>query len=125
MFVRCSGDPKCSTIPHDRGKMQTTDRMQKLQSMLEKDPADPFLYFALGMEHKKAGNTAEAVAWFNKTLEKDPGYCVAYHQAALAYEDGGDIEAAKRTYGEGIAVARAKGDNHAADEMEAALSMIG
>jgi Tfp pilus assembly protein PilF len=103
---------------------QTTDRMQKLQSMLEKDAADPFLLFAMGMEHKKAGNTADAVTWFRKTLEKDPGYCVAYHQAALAYEDGGDVEAAKRTYHEGIAAARKKGDNHAADEMEAALSMI-
>jgi Tfp pilus assembly protein PilF len=104
--------------------MQTTDRMHKLKAMLEKDAADPFLHFAMGMEHKKAGNTTEAVTWFNKTLEKDPGYCVAYHQAALAYEDGGDIDAAKRTYHEGIAAARKKGDNHAADEMEAALSMI-
>ena len=101
-----------------------TDRMQKLQSMLEKDPSDPFLYFAMGMEHKKAGDTNEAIAAFTKTLEKDPGYCVAYHQAALTYEDAGDMEAAKRTYHDGIAAARKKGDNHAADEMEAALSMI-
>ena len=75
--------------------MQTTDRMQKLLSMLEKDPGDPFLHFALGMEHKKARNTDEAIASFNKTLEKDPGYCVAYHQAALTYEDAGDVESAK------------------------------
>ena len=104
--------------------MQTTDRMQKLQSMLDKDASDPFLTFAMGMEHKKVHNTAEAVAWFKKTLEKDPGYCVAYHQEALAYEDAGDTDAAKRSYHEGIAAARAKGDHHAADEMQAALSMI-
>jgi Tfp pilus assembly protein PilF len=78
----------------------------------------------MGMEHKKARNTPEAIAWFRKTIEKDPGYCVAYHQAALAYEDGGDLDAARRTYLEGIAAARNKGDNHAAEEMEAALSMI-
>ena len=104
--------------------MPTTDRLQKLQQMLEKDPADPFLHFALGMEHKKSGNTAAAIASFDKTLEKDPGYCVAYHQAALTYEDAGDIEAAKNKYHQGIAAARKKGDHHAADEMEAALSMI-
>ena len=102
----------------------TTERMQKLQSMLDKDGGDPFLLFALGMEHKKLGNTAEAVQWFNKTLEKDPGYCVAYHQAALTHEDAGDIDAAKRTYHQGIDAARKKGDHHAADEMQAALSMI-
>ena len=104
--------------------MPTTERMQKLQAMLDKDATDPFLLFAMGMEHKKLGNTADAVAWFRKTLDKDPGYCVAYHQAALAYEDGGDIESARRTFAEGIKAAREKGDHHAADEMEAALSMI-
>jgi Tfp pilus assembly protein PilF len=104
--------------------MPTTDRLQKLQQMLEKDPADPFLHFAVGMEHKKARNTADAIAAFTQTLEKDPGYCVAYHQAALTYEDAGDIESAKRTYHDGIAAARKKGDHHAAEEMEAALSMI-
>jgi Tfp pilus assembly protein PilF len=98
--------------------------MTKLTAMLEKDATDPFLLFAMGMEHKKLKQTAEAVQWFNKTIERDPGYCVAYHQAALAYEDAGDVESAKRTYHEGIDVARKKGDHHAADEMAAALSMI-
>ena len=79
---------------------------------------------AMGMEHKKLKQTPQAVEWFKKTLEKDPGYCVAYHQAALAYEDSGEVELARATYREGISVARKKGDNHAAEEMEAALSMI-
>src|SRR5438874_911471 len=41
--------------------MQTSERMQKLETMLAKDSSDPFLLFAMGMEHKKLGNTAEAV----------------------------------------------------------------
>lgn len=101
-----------------------TDRMQKLAAMLEKNPADAFLYYAMGMEYKKLNQTAQAVEWFYRTLEKDPGFCVAYHQAALAYEGGGDLESARKTYRDGIAVARKKGDHHAAEEMEAALSMI-
>jgi Tfp pilus assembly protein PilF len=104
--------------------MQTSERMQKLETMLAKDSSDPFLLFAMGMEHKKLGNTAAAVDWFRKTLEKDPGYCVAYHQSALTFEDAGDFESAKRAYREGIEVARKKGDHHAADEMQAALSLI-
>lgn len=104
--------------------METTDRMRKLLGMIEKDAGDPFLLFAVGMEHKKLGQTAEAVEWFRKTLAKDPGYCVAYHQAALAYEDAGEMDRAKQLYREGIDVARKKGDDHAAGEMEAALSMI-
>ena len=104
--------------------MQTTDRMQKLQAMLDKDGNDPFLPFALGMEHKKLRQTQAAVEWFAKALARDPGYCVAYHQSALAWEEAGDLEAAKKAYRQGIAVARGKGDHHAAEEMEAALSMI-
>jgi Flp pilus assembly protein TadD len=104
--------------------MQTTDRMQKLTAMLEKDGEDPFLPFALGMEHKKLRQTESAVEWFRRALERDPGYCVAYHQTALAYEEAGNLESAKRAYRDGIAVARQKGDQHAADEMAAALSMI-
>jgi tetratricopeptide (TPR) repeat protein len=104
--------------------MATTERMEKLRGMLERDAGDPFLLFAMGMEHKKLGQTADAVEWFRKTLAKDPGYAAAYHQAALAHEDAGNIDEAKRFYREGIGVARKKGDEHAAGEMEAALSMI-
>ena len=32
-----------------------TDRMQKLQSMLQRDPNDTFLLYAIALEHKKAG----------------------------------------------------------------------
>ena len=103
---------------------QTTDRMDKLRAMLERDTADPFLLFAMAMEHNKLRQTAEALDWFQKTIAKDPGYAVAYHQAALTCEDAGDIEQAKRLYREGIAAARKKGDDHAAGEMEAALSLI-
>jgi tetratricopeptide (TPR) repeat protein len=104
--------------------MQTTDRLTKLTAMVDKTPADPFLHFAIAMEHKKLKQTTDAIRWFESTLEKDPGYCVAYHQAALTYEDAGDLDSAKKTYRDGIAAARKKGDHHAAEEMEAALSMI-
>jgi Flp pilus assembly protein TadD len=101
-----------------------TDRIQKLTTLLAKTPGDPFLLFAMGMEHKKLKQTAQAVEWFRKTLAADPGYCVAYHQEALAHEDAGDLDSARRVYREGIVVAREKGDHHAADEMQGALSMI-
>ena len=52
--------------------METTERMQKLQGMIDKDGGgDPFLLFAMGMEHKKLKQTPQAVEWFKKTLEKE------------------------------------------------------
>ena len=102
----------------------TSERLQKLHVMLEKEPNDAFLLYAIALEHKKLGNTSDALVFFQKTLDRDPGYCVAYHQRGLTYEEAGDEEAAKIAYREGIAKATQKGDRHAASEMQAALSMI-
>jgi Tfp pilus assembly protein PilF len=103
---------------------QPSDRLTKLHALLERDPNDTFLIYAIALEHKKAGAHTAAMQWFDRVIEKDPGYSVAYHQAALTHEDAGDIAAAKQMYHRGIAAAHKKGDHHAAEEMQAALSMI-
>ena len=101
-----------------------SERMQKLTALLERDPNDSFLLYAIALEHKKAGEHAAALDWFDRVIAKDPGYSVAYHQAALTHEAAGDIAGAKTAYHSGIAAAEKKGDHHAADEMRGALSMI-
>lgn len=98
--------------------------MQKLQAMLDKSPQDTFLLYGLGMEHKKMGDSARAVEYFDRVIQIDPGYCYAYHQRGLVHESTGDLEAARRSYREGIAAAGRKGDAHAGEEIAAALSMI-
>ena len=103
---------------------QPSERMQKLQTLLERDPNDTFLLYAIALEHKKSGDFAAALQWFDRVIEKDPGYSVAYHQAALTHEAAGDVALARAMYGRGIAAAQLKGDHHAAEEMQAALSMI-
>jgi tetratricopeptide (TPR) repeat protein len=101
-----------------------TERMQKLQSLLERTPDDTFLLYAIALEHKKANDFSSAIQWFDRVIEKDPGYSVAYHQAGLTHESAGDMSAAKAAYHQGIAAAEKKGDHHAADEMRGALSML-
>ena len=102
----------------------SSDRMHKLQALLERDPNDTFLLYAIALEHKKANDHVAAIEWFGRVVEKDPGYSVAYHQAGLTHESAGDITAAKEAYHRGITAAEKKGDHHAADEMRGALSMI-
>ena len=101
-----------------------SDRLQKLEAMLLKEPDDTFLLYAIALEHKKLNNTGEALAFLQRTLDRDAGYVVAYHQRGLVYEDADDFDNAKTAYREGIAKATQKGDLHAAGEMQAALSMI-
>ena len=108
--------------------MQTTnpsERMRQLQQMLEKSPDDTFLLYGIAMEHKKAGDAARAVEYFNRVTQLDPGYCYAYHQRGLVCESTGDVEGARVAYREGIEAARRKGDAHAESEIQAALDMTG
>jgi Tfp pilus assembly protein PilF len=101
-----------------------SDRLRQLQQMLEKSPRDTFLLYGIAMEHKKAGEVAPALENFDRVIELDPGYCYAYHQRGLLHESAGDVEAAKRSYREGVEAARRKGDAHAQGEIQAALDMV-
>ena len=101
-----------------------SDRLEKLHALLERDPNDSFLLYAIALEHKKAGQHPAAIEWFNRVIAKDPSYCAAYHMAAQTHEDAGDVEAAKKSYRDGITAATKKGDGHAAAEMQAALDLL-
>ena len=102
----------------------TTDRLRQLQQMLQREPNDTFLLYGIALEYKKAGDNKQAIEYLDRVIEIDSGYCYAYHQRGLAYESEGDIESAKRSYREGMEAARKKGDEHARQEIEAALMMI-
>lgn len=112
----------CPTIT--RMSTAATDRLVKLQAMLEKTPDDTFLIYGLALEHKKLNELPKAVELLNRVIELDKGYCYAYHQQGLAYESMGDLDSAKRSYRAGIQAAQDKGDSHAAGEIAAALEML-
>lgn len=102
----------------------TTERMQKLREMLDKQPNDVFLLYALALEHKKLGEFPQALEHLKRVLDNDPNYYVAYQQAGQVHELNSDPESARKAYQTGIEVATRKGDNHARQEMEAALMMV-
>ena len=102
-----------------------SDRMRRLQQMLEKSPNDTFLLYGVAMEHKNAGELPQAIEYFNRVVQIDPGYCYAYHQRGLAHEMAGDVDAARQAYREGVAAAAKKGDAHAQGEIQAALDLLG
>jgi Tfp pilus assembly protein PilF len=102
----------------------TTDRMTKLQHMLQKQPHDPFLLYALALEYKKIGQYHQALQYLGRVLQEDPGYCVAWLQSGQVHELAGNLEAARAAYRTGIEVATKKGDTHAADEMTEAIQAL-
>lgn len=104
--------------------MPMSDKLKQLQAMLEKQPRDTFLLYALGMEHKKLNEPLKAIEFFERTTQVDSNYCYAYFQKGQVLESTGDLPAAKRAYNDGIAAAKRCCDAHAQSELEGALSMI-
>ena len=92
-------------------------RLEPVRKMLQDDPDDLFLNFALAMEYLKAGQPEEALTQLARVRELDPDHVPAYLQAGQAFVALGRKEEAKTVLGEGIAAAERKGDHHAADQM--------
>ena len=101
------------------------EKLPQLQAMLEKQPNDPFLLYAIAMEHKKTNDTAKAIDFLLRCICAEPNYLYAYFQLGQVQEMMGKIEEAKKSYQLGITGAKLLGDAHALSELEGALGMLG
>lgn len=99
--------------------------IEQLEALLASEPGDAFLMYGLGQAHLKAGGHEEAIAWFDRTIEADPGHCYARYFKARALEACGDHGGAVRVAEEGLRVARATGDMKAGSELSALLDELG
>ncbi|HEY7157881.1 MAG TPA: hypothetical protein VH575_28240 [Gemmataceae bacterium] len=101
--------------------MSGKSRKQQIEEMLAEDPNDPFLRYGLAMEHVSAGQDEEAVRCFQELLRVAPEYVPAYMQAGRTLARLQRDEEARELFRTGIAMARQKGDLHAAEEMQGFL----
>jgi tetratricopeptide (TPR) repeat protein len=99
-------------------------RKQQIESMLEADPSDAFLRYALAMECVSAGDDPTALDHFSKLLDEHPDYIAGYFQRGQALVRLDRLDEARHCLAQGIAAARKTGDLHAAEEMNALLSTI-
>jgi tetratricopeptide (TPR) repeat protein len=100
-------------------------RLDKIRQMLLADPDDVFLNFSLAMEYAKEGRHDEAVAQFERVIHLDPNHVAAYMQRANVLVGLKRTEDARRVLEQGIAAANRAGDNHAAEKMTQALTLLG
>lgn len=96
-------------------------RLTQLFALLSEQPQEVFLNYAIASEYKKMQNWAQAVLWFEKTLQLEPSYLAAYYQMAEALEASNQREAAKRAYEIGITYAQAAKDLKSISEFKNAL----
>ena len=105
--------------------MAEKSRKQRLEEMLAEAPDDPFLRYGLAMEHAGAGAHEEAANSLRELIRLHPDYVPAYFHAGKALLELGRDDEAREVLRAGIAAAAAKGDGHAAGEMEQLLDSIG
>ena len=102
--------------------MTGKSRKQQIQDMLADDPNDPFLRYGLAMEYVSEGNDSEAWRTLQGLLAVAADYVPAYLQSGQILARLGRTAEARDIWSRGVAVARARGDQHAADEMQGFLA---
>lgn len=99
------------------------DRLQGLLDMSVKTPAKPIVWYGLAMEYRSRKQFDDAMKAFERCISVDPGYVPAYFQGGMTLDEAGKRSDATAMLRKGIEVARQKGDNHAAGEMESQLEL--
>ncbi len=100
-------------------------RLEVLLKMTARPDADSFAWYALALEYKGLGRIDDAFAAFQKLRAKDEGYVPMYLMCGTMLAEAHRRDEAKEWLAAGLAVARRKGDGHAAGEIEGALATLG
>ena len=101
-----------------------SERFDKLLALLAAEPDDGFVLYGLAQECQKLGRFADAVAYYDRTMQADPKQCYAFFHKAKALEALGRRGDAMATLRQGLAQARAVGDFKAANEIECYLDEV-
>jgi len=100
-------------------------RIEQIRRMLQAEPDDVLLNFALAMELMNAGRNEQALLQFDRVLEIDPHYTAAYIQKAKLLASLGRSDEAREVLRAGIAAAESAGDSHSTDKMTELLQAMG
>ncbi|HEV3166038.1 MAG TPA: tetratricopeptide repeat protein [Isosphaeraceae bacterium] len=101
-------------------------RRLTLEESLAADPDDAFLRYGLALQCLREGDVAEGRERLLGLIADHPDDQVAaYQQLGQSYLEEGDANSARKFLKLGIAKATARGDGHAAAEMQGLLEQTG
>ncbi len=98
---------------------------KQLEQLLESDPDDVFLQYAVAKACVSEGDVETGLSRFQAVIDSHPEYVAAYFQKGQALVERGRIAEARDILQLGIAAARKTGDRHAESEMTAFLEATG
>jgi tetratricopeptide (TPR) repeat protein len=92
--------------------------------MLKEDPKDPFLLYAIALEHAKNGEREKAIGLVEELLATQPDYLGAYYQLGQWFEQEMENEKAISVYEKGIVLAKKLGNKKTEGELRTALDNL-
>ena len=99
-------------------------RREQLEEMLETDPDDVFLLYAVAMAYSSEGDDETCLQRLEQLISANPDYVAAYFQSGQLLAKNGRIEEARPMIERGIQTARQVGDQHAESEMTGFLETL-
>jgi tetratricopeptide (TPR) repeat protein len=101
-----------------------TSRKEQILNMLETEPNDVFLNYALAMEHLSIADFIEAEQQFKKVLDLNSTYLPCFYQLGQVYEKLNLIEVAIDYYKQGLDLAKLQNNTKALGELNEAIWML-
>jgi len=99
------------------------NKIEELKKFLEKSPQDPFLHYALTMEYVKLKDYVTAKSSFERLINDFPDYVGTYYHFGKLLELLKNQDQALLIYEKGMAIARAKRNFHALNELQGAYNL--
>jgi tetratricopeptide (TPR) repeat protein len=97
------------------------NKIAMLTEILSRNPADAFAHYGLAMAYASEGRETEALAEFERIIERTPDYVPAYQMSAQQLLKAGRTEEVRTRLELGLAAADRTNNRHAASEMQAML----
>lgn len=104
--------------------MERLPRIEMIYDMLQKEPEDVFLNYALALEHIANSDYNKAEEQLNKTLTLNSRYLPVYYQMGQLQEKKSNPALAIDYYRKGIELAKQQGNTKAMGELNEALWML-
>ncbi|TAF74298.1 MAG: tetratricopeptide repeat protein [Bacteroidetes bacterium] len=98
-------------------------RLKSLLEMLQDEPNDAFLKYAIALEYKKV-DIEKAIFFFDDLVEKNPEYIGTYYQFGIVLQEKNELQKAEYIFKKGIEIATKKPDFHALAELRSALNKL-
>lgn len=102
----------------------TDSRLEQLKKMLEAEPNDSFLNYALALEHARVNEITEAIRLIEELIARDANYLGAYYQLGKYYELSSNPAKAIEIYKKGIELAKQQKNRKTQLELNEALLQL-